>query len=588
MPALPDETIKAALDRVLSWPEIARSVQLGKFLTYIVHATLNGREDAIKAYAIAVDVFGRPVDFDPQADPIVRVQARRLRALLDQYYEEADDPGPVRIRLPVGRYVPQFETIPERQIVPVAETTPPPVPDLASPATVESALARPRHWQARAGQIVIAVALVAMVALAAAVWLDRRGAIALLADLPAEPRLTILEFQDLLGRNDGVPVVGGLALELVTDLQLFGDIAIGYGEPKSGPVNLAASAEQAPVAGGFVLSGVAREAAGQVQYGAILRRRGSEEVVWSHAISANLDAVGESSSIDAVSRAFSMMLGSHRGPLDASARTWLGAQTDMTRVSTPYLCRLQYHVYRDTNLMADRDRTGQCVEALLAREPTQPTGLAISAVLDAEAVDSREDGAQERLAHAGEVARQAVSLAPTSGFAWEQLARVMEEIGDREQADIDYAAALQLNPANDDALAGHGRMLAMTRHWQRGQEAARLAVTGTPEPPPWYYTAPALNALREHQFAVAIRYAETITAVDRELGPVVAVVAATAVGNVSVVNRYLPQVVEQQRFRSQGIMTRLGKRISDPDLLALVRENLLKAQVPAAALDNPF
>lgn len=588
MPALPDDKIKAALDRVLGWPEIARSVQLGKFLTYIVNATLSGREDAIKAYAIAVDVFGRPVDFDPQADPIVRVQARRLRALLDQYYEEADDPGPVRIRLPVGRYVPQFETMPERVAKPLPLTGPdkPLAPE--EPRIDAPVVAGGWRWQKRAGQTVIAIAVIAMVALAGAVWLDRRGAITLLADLPAEPRLTVLEFQDLLGRNDGVPVVGGLALELVTDLQLFEDIAISYGEPRPGPVNLAASSQQAPAVGGFVLSGVAREAAGQVQYGAILRRRGSEDVVWSHAISANLDAVGEPASIDAVSRGFSMMLGSHRGPLDASARTWLADQTDMARISTPYLCRLQYHVYRDSNLMVDRDRTGQCVEALLAREPEQPVGLAISAVLDAETVDGREDGAAERLVEAAEVAQQAVSLAPTSSFAWEQLARVMEEMGDREQADVDYAAALQLNPANDDALAGHGRMLAMTPHWQRGRESARLAVTGTPEPPPWYYTAPALNALREHQFAVAIRYAETITAVDRELGPVVAVVAATAVGNVSVVNRYLPQVVEQRRFRTQGIMTRLGKRISDPELLALVRENLLKAQIPEAALDNPF
>ena len=80
------EAILTALERLLAWPEISRSPQLGRFLDYIVNRTLEGAEGSIKAYSIAVDVFGRATDFDPQADPIVRVQARRLRALLSDYY----------------------------------------------------------------------------------------------------------------------------------------------------------------------------------------------------------------------------------------------------------------------------------------------------------------------------------------------------------------------------------------------------------------------------------------------------------------------------------------------------------------------
>src|SRR5690606_39142357 len=78
------------------------------FLTYIVEAALRGDGASIKAYAIAVDVFGRGEDFDPQADPIVRVQARRLRALLDEFNETEGGTAPVRIVVPVGTYVPQF------------------------------------------------------------------------------------------------------------------------------------------------------------------------------------------------------------------------------------------------------------------------------------------------------------------------------------------------------------------------------------------------------------------------------------------------------------------------------------------------
>src|ERR1700754_4881438 len=90
-PAVPDgapsaEQVRAALDELLGWEGISRSPQLGELLRYVVEKTLAGDIASIKAYAIGVDVFGRPPTFDPQSDPIVRVQARRLRVLLEQYY----------------------------------------------------------------------------------------------------------------------------------------------------------------------------------------------------------------------------------------------------------------------------------------------------------------------------------------------------------------------------------------------------------------------------------------------------------------------------------------------------------------------
>jgi hypothetical protein len=102
------DAVLAALDRLTAWSEMARSPQLTRFLEYIVKRRLDGDTQSIKAYSIAVDVFGRPSDFDPQTDPIVRVQARRLRALLDQYYRGLGAEEKLQITLPIGRYVPDF------------------------------------------------------------------------------------------------------------------------------------------------------------------------------------------------------------------------------------------------------------------------------------------------------------------------------------------------------------------------------------------------------------------------------------------------------------------------------------------------
>ena len=100
--------VRQALEELLAWPPMARSPRLSAFLSYIVDAALTGRSDSVKAYSIAVDVFGREENFDPQSDPIVRVQARRLRGLIEEYDKLDLGSASMRIVLPVGRYVPDF------------------------------------------------------------------------------------------------------------------------------------------------------------------------------------------------------------------------------------------------------------------------------------------------------------------------------------------------------------------------------------------------------------------------------------------------------------------------------------------------
>ncbi|MHA6731917.1 hypothetical protein [Devosia sp. A369] len=160
-PAPQREAILTALERLLAWPEISRSPQLGRFLDYIVRRTLDGDEQAIKAYSIAVDVFGRAVDFDPQADPIVRVQARRLRSLLDDYYLGSGMGELVRIQLPVGRYIPEF--VAGRGGVAPPPASPPPAVARTRPARGRRL---PPTWFVLAG---IAL-LVALAAYALSAW----------------------------------------------------------------------------------------------------------------------------------------------------------------------------------------------------------------------------------------------------------------------------------------------------------------------------------------------------------------------------------------------------------------------------------
>ena len=98
------------LERVLGSVTFRQVDRLKRFLKFTVSEALAGRGDQLKEYVIGVQVFDKDSSFDPRADPIVRVQARRLRARLARYYREEGGADAVLIDLPKGGYTPVFKT----------------------------------------------------------------------------------------------------------------------------------------------------------------------------------------------------------------------------------------------------------------------------------------------------------------------------------------------------------------------------------------------------------------------------------------------------------------------------------------------
>jgi len=101
--------VERQLERVLASGSFRKCVQLSRFLRFTVDEALAGGNGASKETSIAVEIFGRRPDYDPGADPVVRVEARRLRHKLAEYYEREGREDPVRIEMPKGGYLPVFE-----------------------------------------------------------------------------------------------------------------------------------------------------------------------------------------------------------------------------------------------------------------------------------------------------------------------------------------------------------------------------------------------------------------------------------------------------------------------------------------------
>ena len=102
------EEIRAQVDKILASRLFARSERLCRFLRFCVEQTLDEKGDRLKEQLVGVVVFDRKGDYDPRTDPIVRVEAMRLRSKLKAYYTSTGRPDGLLIELPKGAYVAAF------------------------------------------------------------------------------------------------------------------------------------------------------------------------------------------------------------------------------------------------------------------------------------------------------------------------------------------------------------------------------------------------------------------------------------------------------------------------------------------------
>ena len=191
--------VRKQLERILGSPGFDASARNRRFLEYIVEETLAGRGDRLKGLAIAIDVFGRDATIDPQHDPVVRIEAAKLRRRLERYYLSAGREDPIRIDIPKGSYVPTFE---QRE---------PALPDPASVAPAgeraAAAAATPARGNVRPRWPWLATGLLAGLLLGALGWFgmdlaprswsgSSRDAV---TDLPHGPKIAVLPFLNLSG-----------------------------------------------------------------------------------------------------------------------------------------------------------------------------------------------------------------------------------------------------------------------------------------------------------------------------------------------------------------------------------------------------
>jgi len=134
--SIPSAAVQTELKKILASDTMSGSARMCRFLTFVVQATLHGEASNLNQYLLGVEVFDKPPSFDPNIDPIVRVEAGRLRQKLNAYYSTEGRGDPIIIALAPRGYQAAFHF---RSEVPEAQAG----PETALPAAAASSGGQP-------------------------------------------------------------------------------------------------------------------------------------------------------------------------------------------------------------------------------------------------------------------------------------------------------------------------------------------------------------------------------------------------------------------------------------------------------------
>ncbi|MEO3385127.1 hypothetical protein AAFN84_02470 [Mesorhizobium sp. CAU 1741] len=496
------------MDHVLTSETFARSERARDLLRYLVTQDLAGHADRLKGFSIAVDVFGRDEKFDPSTDTVVRVQAGRLRDLLDQYYALEGAHAALRITVPRGSYVPRYVIAPpSTETASVEGQSSDQHPEARPPPTPQIETRHSRWSPARMG---VAAGLLAL--LAGAGWMVQQGA-GITDDgegRATDPAITQIDLAGVTGSSPraflpSVYLDDGaadgedgerLASMLRRGLSGFDTISFLARAPGEDGRNTHARTDHLIV----VESGDEEEA--QIE----LQNLATGKVLLSETLpeaSAGGDILE-----DAVADLLTTV--APVGGVIYAALAEEGAETVVTQCLI-----LNDHFYRDQNAEGHR-AAYECLEDLTKNELRFSLVYAELAGLHMQAMVSGYDyppGPTE--AQALGFARMAVQLGPNSPSAHRAMGYVLSRMGDAEEALRWTRKAYELNTFDMGMAASYGYAQVFAGDYDAGVPILKRAVTAASSHPTWWDYGLALGRFMQDDMQAASNAAAALASSDR-------------------------------------------------------------------------
>ena len=528
-----DEAILEQLERILGHREFLATDRMQDFLRFVVDETLAGRKDTIKGYTIATRVFGRGDDFDSGQDPIVSIQAGRLRRALERYYLVAGTQDPVHIDIPKGHYVPRI-TLRAAQ------------PELGG-----------------AGEPVVA-------------GTEAHPAV--------DPSIAVLPFENLTDDPEQGFLAVGMTDELVTEMNRFRELIVipcqcakQSATSQNSPIDLAQHSGAR-----FILQGTIRRDAETVKVSAHLTDAQSGRQIWAEGYSNPLEASRMIATQEEIAHQVVAAIGGEYGiiarRLSAESRKKPPAE-----LST-YEAMLRYYSHQVAPTPESSLACFQALQQAAEREPQYGPVWSALATLHAQMYSMDVPGFDEPLETAVQYARRGVVLEPGSQLGRLILAYASYLADDSESFEQEIETALALNPNSPYTVGTAGYFHIMRGELERGLSLLDRAIAVNPCHPNWLHGGYVVHHIHQRDYDHALLEVEKYNPYLGFWPPVVLAAILGRLGRIEEAKVHLQHLEEQKPDFASRARELLRRTLKIDSIIDDLIEGLRAAGMPVDPL----
>ena len=515
------DAILAALERVLKSEDFSAAPRLSSLLDYIVRETLAGRSHLLKGFNIANQVFGRDERFDARTDPLVRVQANRMRKALERYYLLAGKNEPVQITVPKGSYAAVFEN-----------------------RNVDD---------------------------------ERSGAL----PAAAEPTVAVLPFKSIGSGQDQEYFADGITEELTVALaqvENFRVIARNSTQRYSGDdVDLREVGRELNVR--FVLQGAVQRQADTLRVTAQLMDTQTGVQVWAQRFDRRLETEDLFAIQDEITQMVITSISDTYGVIPRLLEKEIRGKraTDLES----YDAVLRFFHYQANPGVETFKRARRGLEVAVERNADYAMALASLSEAYSDNYALHLDPPYDLLDQAHDLARRAIALDPACQQAHHAMAMAQFQRRERPGCLKALERVLELNPNAPYYYGAAGWLIALVGDWERGLSILEESKARNPFHPPWFHVAFFQYHFMRGEYEEALAAAESVKLPGLAWDPLIRAAALQRLGRSDEARRVIDELVDRHPDFAASAREYIGRFVFEPELVQEICDALIEAGLPS-------
>lgn len=513
------------LDSILSSDMFSRSSVLSNFLKFIVEETLEGNTEGLKEYTIAVNALGKPEDFNPQIDAIVRIHAGRLRRLLNEYYTKPETISTIKIEVIKGTYVPVFRTH-----------------TISKPKTETGTVKAPTVFSR------------------------------------SKLTLAVIPFRNLCPDNDYKFFVDGFGEELTRLFSRFEDIAvIAHHSTRK----YATNPEDIRVIGSdlgvhYIISGSVKRSSEKIWVNVELLKTMNGMQVWSKTYNYPLNIDNLINIQDQIVENVCSVLGGYYGfIIYENSRSIEPIASNINSFDAAFWNYYFHMNYSEETYL----KTREALENAISHDPNYTIGLAMLAELYVLAHSLGYPTVDNPVQAALKLTKKALKIDPRCQHANHEYGWLNVYLQNKEEAVKALEFTLTLNPYSVSLMGGVGFNLACAGEFARAEVLLTQSLTLNPHCPWWFYFGFFLVYYKKENYQKALEYANKIETVDVFVKPLTNASAKAQLGLIKEAQEDVKILNEEFSETMKNLYPTLDAFLLDKSLVKNIIQGAKKAGV---------